>query len=132
MSAISPAQAGGRLCLELSLSPSWTMMVLLAATLRVRGWIGREAAAFPLRSGPRAGGKGGPETPTGPPGHFILQTYKCSSDVFGVRLLDSQGNLVRKGNPARQKFDPYASPAPTSITPRQKHMHAWPHKKPIQ
>lgn len=70
--------------------------VFLTAALRVRGWTGREAAALALTSDHTAGGKRGPETPTGPPGRFILEIYKCSSDVFGMRLLDSQGNVVRK------------------------------------
>lgn len=104
MSVISPAQAGGRLCLELSLSPTWTMMVFLAAALRATGWTGREAAALPLTPDPTAGGKRGPQTPAGPPGHFILEIYKCSRGVFGVRVTGSQvrkGSRVRKGNVAK-------------------------------
>lgn len=131
VSVISPTQAGGRLCLEPSLSPSWKMEGK-GRCFWVRGWMGREIAALMLTSDCSVGRKGGPETHTGPPGHFAIEIYKCSSDVFGVRLLDSQWNLVIKWNLARQKFDPYTPLTSTSITPRQKHMCTWPDKKTIQ
>lgn len=90
VSVLSPAQAGGSLCWELSLSRSWK--------LEGKGlcfWT-KKAALLMLTPGWVTGGKGSPKTPTDPPGFFILEFYKCLRGVFSVRLLDSQGQLARK------------------------------------
>ena len=97
MSVISPTEAG---C-------AWSFPFHPVGRWRVRdgvsgsGSAGKRpdwegAAALALTSDHGMGGKGGPDTPASLPGRYVLEIYKCSSDVFGKRLLDLQGNLVRK------------------------------------